>query len=157
MGMAPGQMARGPAGQQQFGGGGYNLQQQQMHQQEMMMRAQQMQMQQKAQQQQMQMQQQKMLMQQQQQQQHRSQGGSGVPSEGVSANGSEAAKGEAVGKLTEDQQHILEMEARDKALQKKAKQWSALAGRREREGDGGRDYDCFLLSKWCQVLYEILY
>lgn len=127
MGMPPGQMPGGLAGQQQFGGVGYTLQQQQQqqrHQQEMMMRAQQIQMQQKIQQQQMQ--QQKMLM---QQQQRRGQGGSGVSSEGVSANGTEAAKGEAVGKLTEDQLLILDMEARDKALQKKAKQWSALAGR----------------------------
>lgn len=133
MGMPPGQMVGGPAGQQQFGGGGYTLQQQQQHQQrhqqEMMMRAQQIQMQQKTQH----MQQQKMLMQQQQMQQHRrGQGGGGVSSEGFSVNGSEATKGEAMGKLTEDQLLILDMEARDKALQKKAKQWSALAGKFER-------------------------
>lgn len=42
--------------------------------------------------------------------------------------GGGGAGGAAGGKLTESQQEILAMEAKEKALQKKAKQWSALAG-----------------------------
>ena len=118
MGMRPNQMGRGPPGGQ-FGGGGPGpgpgpggFPQQAQH--EMLMRAQQMQ---------------------NQQMQQRSQaalaaGGAqrGGAGGGQPAGGAGGAPAPAGGKLTESQQEILAMEAKEKALQKKAKQWSALAG-----------------------------
>lgn len=116
MGMRPpNQMGRGPPGGQ-FGGGGpgpgpsgFGPQQ---AQHEMLMRAQQMQ---------------------NQQMQQRSQaalsaGGAQRGGGGAQPGGGAGGAAAAGGKLTESQQEILAMEAKEKALQKKAKQWSALAG-----------------------------
>lgn len=134
MGMRPNPMGGGGGGPGgQFGGGGSFLAQRQQQQQEMMMRAQQMQ------------------KQQQQQRAHAQEAAAavlaagGAPRSGVAGSGGVgegegggvppgqagvggAGAGGAGGKLTQNQHEILELEAKEKALQKKAKQWSALAG-----------------------------
>lgn len=122
-GMRPNQVGSGGPPRGQFGRppggpGGFNPQQ------EMLMRAQQMQ---------------------NQQMQQRSQGAASAlaaggaqqrPGGGGGGGGGDARHAgggpggaAAGGKLTESQQEILAMEAKDKALQKKAKQWSALSGK----------------------------
>lgn len=140
MGMGPNQMGRGPPGGQ-FGrgpggppGGGFPPQQ---AQHEMLMRAQQMQS---------------------QQMQQRSQaalaaggaqqrGGGGGPQSAGGAGGAASAAG---GKLTESQQEILAMEAKEKALQKKAKQWSALAGKPEAKRQERSAKSC---ASWVFILF----
>lgn len=87
-------------------------------------------------------------------------GGAGAPSaKGAAAAGGGGAVGDrggavgggggggGVGGLTQNQQEILQSEAKEKALQKKAKQWSALAGGM----DGGAGYDC--VGGGCALCY----
>lgn len=119
MGMRPNPMGGGPGPGQggQFGGGFAH----QRQQQDMLMRAEQM-----------------------QKQQHQQRMGmapsstaaaaaalaaGGPPRGGASGAGVGGGGGGAgAGELTQSQQEILAVEAKEKALQKKAKQWSALAG-----------------------------